>query len=104
MARDRIKSAHKEAVDHGLVAADAPCLADLDWRAIAQQRVTRFLQEIGAEIIRVTNVRTSDVVDAYFQLAPPFSAAGKNKAEFPDAIALMSLERWEGQVSKSDGR
>lgn len=42
----------------------------------------------------MTNVRTSDVMEAYFQPAPPFSATGKNKAEFPDAIALMSLERW----------
>jgi hypothetical protein len=36
----------------------------------------------------------SDLVNAYFQPAPPFSATGKNKAEFPDAIALFSLERW----------
>jgi hypothetical protein len=32
------------------------------------------------------------VVDMYFKLKAPFEE--KKRAEFPDAIALVSLERW----------
>jgi hypothetical protein len=35
-----------------------------------------------------------DLVRLYFTQAPPFSPVGKKKAEFPDAIALLSLEAW----------
>jgi hypothetical protein len=110
-ARDSAASAHKQAVDHGLANADVPFVAgDVDLRAVARTRLNKVLQEIGAQIVRANNVPMSDLVDAYFQPAPPFSAAGKNKAEFPNAIALLSLERWakEGNfkvlgVSKDKG-
>jgi PIN domain len=36
----------------------------------------------------------SDLIQKYFQAKPPFSETGKKKNEFPDAIALMSLETW----------
>ncbi|MHC2561434.1 PIN domain-containing protein [Bradyrhizobium liaoningense] len=94
-ARDSAAAAHKKAVDHGLAAQEAPFVSDeVDIRGVAQARLDKFLQEIGAEIVRATNVSVGDLVEAYFQPSPPFSAAGKNKAEFPDAIALLSLERW----------
>jgi PIN domain len=99
-ARDAATAAHKKAVDHGLASLDAPFLSEtIDLRAVARTRLNKFLQEIGAEIIRADNVPMTDLVDAYFQPSPPFSAAGKNKAEFPDAIALLSLEKWAKQNS-----
>jgi hypothetical protein len=100
-AKDSIISAHKKAVDHGLAEANAPFIAaDVDVKSVARARLTKFLQEIGAEIIRPSNISVSDLVEAYFQPAPPFSAAGKNKAEFPDAMALMSLERWANENNR----
>jgi hypothetical protein len=97
-ARDSAISAHKKAVDHGLANVDVPFVSgDVDLKAIARARLKKFLDEIGAEIVRVNDVPMSDLVEAYFQPAPPFSATGKNKAEFPDAIALLSLERWAKQ-------
>ena len=33
-------------------------------------------------------------MNRYFSGATPFAIVGKKKAEFPDAIALMSLEQW----------
>jgi PIN domain len=94
-AKDAALSAHKKAVDFGLSAMETPFVHDtVDVRAVARARLEGFLQGIGAEIIRSSNVPMSDLVEAYFRTAPPFSAAGKNKAEFPDAIALLSIERW----------
>ena len=39
-------------------------------------------------------VRISDLTARYFSSSPPFSGTGKKKAEFPDAMALLSLEAW----------
>jgi hypothetical protein len=97
-ARDSALAAHKKAVDHGLAKADAPFVPDeVDIKTVARSRLDNFLTEIGAEIVRASNVPMSDLVESYFQPSPPFSAAGKNKAEFPDAIALLSLERWANE-------
>jgi hypothetical protein len=71
----------------------------VDIRALARARLDNFLQDIGAEIVRSGDLPMSDLVEAYFQPAPPFSAAGKNKAEFPDAIALLSLARWASDTN-----
>jgi len=34
------------------------------------------------------------LIKIYFDLSPPFEGSGKKKNEFPDAIALLSLEAW----------
>jgi hypothetical protein len=39
-------------------------------------------------------VSVTDLTARYFSSSPPFSRTGKKKAEFPDAMALMSLEAW----------
>ncbi|WP_154073132.1 PIN domain-containing protein [Bradyrhizobium erythrophlei] len=97
-ARDGAAAAHKKAVDHGLASQNMPFVADsVDIWAVARSRLEKFLRDIGAEIVRATNVPVGDLVDAYFQPSAPFSAAGKNKAEFPDAIALFSLARWASE-------
>ncbi|AWM05401.1 PIN domain-containing protein [Bradyrhizobium symbiodeficiens] len=94
-AKDAATASHKKAVDCGLAAVEAPFILDtVDIRAVARARLNNFLRDIGAEIIRSADLPMSELVEAYFQPTPPFSAAGKNKAEFPDAIALFSLKRW----------
>lgn len=40
------------------------------------------------------HVRVGELTARYFSSLPPFSGTGKKKAEFPDAIALLSLEDW----------
>jgi len=99
-ARDAVVAAHKKAVDCGLAAREIPFIAEtVDIRAVARARLDKFLGEVGAEIIRPSDVRMFDLIEAYFQPAPPFSSAGKNKAEFPDAIALLSIERWANDTN-----
>lgn len=36
----------------------------------------------------------------YFEAKAPFEQEGKNKSEFPDAIALLSLEKWSKENKK----
>ena len=95
-AKDAIDSAAKKAAEYGLIASPhPPFLADpIDVKAIAAARLEAFFETIGATNVPVDSVSSRQLIDLYFTPAPPFSASGKKKNEFPDAIALLSLEAW----------
>ena len=59
-----------------------------------KNRLTSFIKETGAEIISADLVNIKDLTEHYFDSLPPFVERGKKKNEFPDAIALLSLEQW----------
>lgn len=52
----------------------------------------KFLSDTKVEVATASNVQATDLLQMYFARKPPFSAA--KKAEFPDAISLLSLEQW----------
>ncbi|WP_300054892.1 PIN domain-containing protein [uncultured Roseobacter sp.] len=59
----------------------------------AYKQLSDFLAKTGAEVIKAERVKHSLLLDKYFKNEPPFASKGK-KNEFPDAIALLSLEDW----------
>lgn len=62
---------------------------------VAKGRLEVFVKNTGAEIVPATGrVELDEVIKKYFNAEPPFEESGKKKNEFPDAIALMSLESW----------
>lgn len=62
---------------------------------IALKRLHEFMGNTSLEIIESQDyLRIGDLIRKYISGSPPFSKAGKKKYEFPDAIALMSLESW----------
>lgn len=59
------------------------------------ERFRQFSELTSLEIVEAQNhVLVGDLIQKYFKARPPFSETGKKKNEFPDAIALMSLETW----------
>ena len=60
---------------------------------LAKRRLNHFFRQIGATSIPVDAVNAKQLINLYFDSAPPF-AHGKKKNEFPDAIALLSLQEW----------
>jgi len=59
------------------------------------ERFSQFAEFTSLEIVEAQNhVLVGDLIQKYFKARPPFSETGKKKNEFPDAIALMSLETW----------
>ncbi len=52
-----------------------------------------FLALVKAEVVNSEHCDIPDVLEAYFNSKPPFNKL-KKKNEFPDAIALFSLEKW----------
>jgi hypothetical protein len=68
---------------------------DQDADAHAEKLMTAYVEQMGAEIIPVEpGVSVQDLNDRYFAGDPPFSGRKGKKNEFPDAIALLSLEAW----------
>jgi PIN domain len=62
---------------------------------ITSEQFNRFIEKTSLEIVEAQNyLVVNDLIQRYFKAEPPFSENGKKKSEFPDAIALMSLEEW----------
>lgn len=62
---------------------------------IVAERFNHFVDATSLEVIEAQNyLIVSELIQKYFQSKPPFSETGKKKNEFPDAIALISLEAW----------
>lgn len=62
---------------------------------VAKRRLSAFIDATGADIIPAAGqVDLQELIANYFDGKPPFAETGKKKSEFPDAIALMSLEAW----------
>jgi PIN domain len=66
----------------------------VDSRDAARQRLARFLEATGAETVRASLCSIEELVKLYFAASPPFEPSGSKKSEFPDAIALLSLQKW----------
>lgn len=63
--------------------------------AMAKSRVDSFLVATGAVSVNTADhVSIIEVLDRYFDQQPPFGQKEGKKHEFPDALALLTLERW----------
>nr|WP_236901255.1 PIN domain-containing protein [Cupriavidus necator] len=61
----------------------------------AKKALDAFFANVTATVIQASDYTSLEsVMDRYFASEPPFEPGGKKKAEFPDAIALLSLEGW----------
>jgi predicted nucleic acid-binding protein len=73
---------------------EADLLGELTDVEIVEMRLGRFLSETNAFVVTATGMDVERLLSLYFETAPPFEGSGDKKAEFPDAIALLSLEQW----------
>jgi hypothetical protein len=64
-------------------------------RQVASQRFSDYEKSTAIEIVGPGEHASIDLImQAYFQCKPPFATSGKKKNEFPDAVALFSIEAW----------
>jgi rRNA-processing protein FCF1 len=61
---------------------------------IAQRRLDAFYESCGATVLAADSATSREVLERYFNQQPPFAATGDKKKEFPDAYALISVEKW----------
>lgn len=70
-------------------------LADKSPEEAAKARLNAFLKRCGATILLTKDyLDTEQLVSRYFEEQPPFQASKDKKHEFPDAIAMMTLDSW----------
>lgn len=62
--------------------------------ARALQRFDDWAKRCGAQILSEEHADIVEVMRRYENAEPPFTADGKKKHEFPDAVALLTLEGW----------
>ncbi|GGE82113.1 PIN domain-containing protein [Massilia psychrophila] len=69
---------------------------------IAKGQFSEFLDESDAEILLAKDhVPMDDLLEMYFQRKPPFEESNVKKSEFPDAIALQTLEAWASKTGRN---
>ncbi len=91
---DRLKSANRKALDFGVIHKSMTDELDRsDARLIARNRLYDYLEKLNSKIIPVSDVEIGDLMTMYFSSKPPFGA-GKKKSEFPDAVTLVSIEKY----------
>lgn len=100
-ARSSIEQALRSANKHLKIKPDqilqATDLLSVDGsdREVAEQRLIKFYNYVGAEkICSADLVELNVLMDMYFEEDAPFEAGKDKKNEFPDAIALLSIEKW----------
>lgn len=99
-AKDRLENSYKEAIEFGLIDASTPEPKIDDVESIVKSRLESFFAEIGAKLVKAEAVTVPQLLKLYFATHPPFAPTGKKKNEFPDAIALLSLESWARKEGK----
>ena len=57
-------------------------------------RFDRFLEMTGCEIIPANGADMDRLIKMYFDPSAPFETSKNKKNEFPDAIALITMEEW----------
>lgn len=67
---------------------------------VVNSRINKFLLDSNCTQIPAENTDIKNLVRSYFESKPAFERVGKKKNEFPDAIALLSLEEWAKSKSK----
>lgn len=96
-ARDATISALTRATQLHLISTDAATAASdalEDSRALSRTKVAGFVEATGADVVPATLCTTDVLLKSYFESAAPFERTGDKKNEFPDALALLSLEQW----------
>jgi len=97
-SKDDIEGALSNASRTGLVLDEHKAQLDAaagllrDPRTIAIERIKQFFRETGGRSVEYELADMTTVVRYYFRSIAPFEP--KKKSEFPDAIALLSLEAW----------
>jgi hypothetical protein len=73
----------------------ADLLGDADSEGNAKHQLSSFLEKCGAEKIESKHLLDVErLLDMYFSTVAPFESSKEKKSEFPDAIALLTLEAW----------
>jgi len=105
-AKDSLGQALKACAKNAALTADAieaiksAYDAALSPEGCARKRLDDFAAATGVEVIPAHEADMKELIRRYFEPLAPFEGSGKKKSEFPDAIALLTLEAWAKSKNK----
>lgn len=71
-------------------------------KSISELILEEFIRKCGIELVKGEEYcEIKSLIDMYFQNLAPFKESGNKKSEFPDAIALLSLQYWVKENNKN---
>ena len=89
-AKEQLRISEQNIVDAKILISDSG--EDID---VARGRLTDFYQKTDTLIIPCDGaIDITKLINMYFSLEAPFERNADKKNEFPDALALLSLESW----------
>ena len=92
-----IKSAkkHLQIPEKQIAIAQKALTLDCEASDLAEGRLREYYERLNAEIVSSGEYLDTDILmEKYFKTQAPFEVKKEKKNEFPDAIALISLEAW----------
>ncbi|AVR78578.1 hypothetical protein NM96_03785 [Neisseria mucosa] len=106
--KSKIESALNDASDYLNCCIDdmekIKSLIKLNYQAesISKLILEEFIRKCGIELVKGEEYcEMKSLIDMYFQNLAPFKESGNKKNEFPDAIALLSLQYWVEENNKN---
>lgn len=106
--KSKIESALNDASDYLNCCIDdmekIKSLIKLNYQAesISKLILEEFIRKCGIELVKGEKYcEMKSLIDMYFQNLAPFKESGNKKNEFPDAIALLSLQYWVEENNKN---
>jgi PIN domain len=64
-------------------------------KEMTSKKLSDFITRCGGQLIKAqSNLDISELLERYFNVHSPFESSADKKSEFPDAIALLSLQAW----------
>lgn len=85
-------------IDENITSEKIKSMNNIDIEHLVNLRIKEYTSKTGLQIIPADNINIANIISRYFNKIPPFSEKKKN--EFPDAIALQSLENWAKKYNK----
>jgi hypothetical protein len=93
-ARGNLRTLAKYADNSEISKFGASHLQDINPALMAEDKLKNFYQRINGMVIASSRVSINDLMRMYFSTEAPFESTNDKKHEFPDAIALLTLESW----------
>lgn len=85
-------------IDDTITKEKITSIKSLNIKEIVKKRIENYIDRTGLQIISCEEIDIQEIIKRYFSRIPPFSE--KKKEEFPDALALQSLENWAANENK----
>ncbi|MEJ1343140.1 MAG: PIN domain-containing protein [Candidatus Sedimenticola sp. (ex Thyasira tokunagai)] len=69
-------------------------LKEFDYKNAANARWSKYKEDAQIEVLSCKDIDVQEVMNRYFNQRYPFQE-GKKKSEFPDAVSILSLKKWQ---------